>query len=71
MKVKLLRDARIKHYAGEIIDVSPEECFFLVSTEGAIAVDAVKSDVAPEIPEKAPKAETPEKKMVKRTAKKK
>ncbi len=66
MKVKLLRDARIRHYAGEIIEVSPEECHFLVSTAGAIEVDAVKTDVAEEIPEKkVVKAEAPEKKVVK------
>ena len=32
MKVKLLKDARIRHKAGEIVEVSPEECFFLTST---------------------------------------
>ena len=68
MTVKLLRDARIKHYAGEIIEVSPEECHFLVSTDGAVIVKAVK---AIETPEKEPVLEVPEKKTVKRTAKKK
>lgn len=68
MTVKLLRDARIKHYAGEIIEVSPEECHFLVSTDGAVIVKAVK---AIETPEKEPVLEVPEKKTVKRTVKKK
>ena len=64
MKVKLLKDARIWHKAGEILEVSPEECFFLTSTDGAIEVDAVKTPVdAIEIPEKKveTKVETPEK----------
>lgn len=61
MKVKLLRDARILHKAGETIEVSPAECHFLVSTDGAVVVDAVKATI--ETPEdNLPKAETPEKK---------
>ncbi len=65
MKVKLLRDARIMHKAGEILEVSPEECHFLVSTDGAVEVDAVKTPaVKPvEVPEKPIKAEVPEKKV--------
>ena len=65
MKVKLLRDARIKHYAGEVVEVSPEECHFLVSTDGAVEVEtAVKAPAAKvETPEeKLPKVEVPEKK---------
>lgn len=53
MKVRLLRDARIMHKAGEILEVSPAECHFLVSTDGAVVVDAVKT-VAAEV------VETPE-----------
>ena len=77
MKVKLLRDARIMHKAGEILEVSPEECHFLTSTAGAIEVDAVKAPVAKaEVPEKEPEVEIPEKKAqpkvaVKKTATKK
>lgn len=41
MKVKLLRDARINHKAGEIVDVSPSEFQFLVSVGSAVEV-AVK-----------------------------
>lgn len=76
MRVKLLRDARIKHYAGEIVEVSPEECHYLVTTDGAVEVEtAVKAPAdAIEVPEKKVEAkiETPEKKTPakKTTAKK-
>lgn len=36
MIVKLLRDARIKHKAGEIVTVTPEEAAFLLSVGSAI-----------------------------------
>lgn len=75
MKVQLLRDARIMHKAGEILEVSPEECHFLVSTDGAVEVEAVKAPAAKaiEVPEDkvVEKIETPEKKVVKKTAAKK
>lgn len=75
MRVQLLRDARIMHKSGEIIEVSPEECHFLVSTDGAVVVDAVKAPAEKpvEIPEeKVPEKEVPEKKVkVTRTAVKK
>ena len=75
MKVKLLRDARIMHKAGEILEVSPEECHFLVSTDGAVEAEAVKAPAAKaiEVPEEKviEKIETPEKKVVKKTAAKK
>ena len=75
MKVQLLRDARIIHKAGEILEVSPEECHFLVSTDGAVEVEAVKAPAAKaiEVPEEkvVEKIETPEKKVVKKTAAKK
>ena len=35
MKVKLLRAARIRHEAGETVDVSPAEAGFLISTGSA------------------------------------
>jgi len=68
MWVKLLRDARIVHHAGEILEVSPEEGHFLVTTEGAVVVDAVKTAAkAIETPEeKLPAPEVPEKKVVKK-----
>ena len=49
MKIKLLRDARIRHHAGEIVEVSPAEAGFLISTASAELM-------------KAPERETPEKK---------
>lgn len=69
MKIKLLRDARIKHYAGEVVEASPAEAKFLVSVGYAVpaARDAVSEEA--ETPEaETPKAETPEK--PKRTRKK-
>lgn len=41
MKVKLIRDARIRHYAGETVEVSPAEAHFLVSTGSAVAAEEV------------------------------
>ena len=38
MKVKLLRAARIRHEAGEIVEVSPAEAGFLLSTGSAVRV---------------------------------
>lgn len=47
MKVKLLRDARINHKAGEIVEVSPAECSFLISTGSAVKVsEAVKKEAS-------------------------
>lgn len=61
MKVKLLRDARIKHKAGEIVEVSPAECHFLTSTGSAVEV-AVKAPAEIETPEEPAKVETKVKK---------
>ena len=36
MKVRLLRSARINHKAGEIVEVSPAEAGFLMSTRHAV-----------------------------------
>lgn len=71
MRVRLLRDARITHKAGEIVEVSPAECDFLVTTDGAVKVDAVETIETPE--DKAEKIETPEKKKApaKKTTRKK
>ena len=38
MRVKLIRDSRILHKAGEIIEVSPAEASFLLSVQSAIEV---------------------------------
>ena len=56
MRVKLLRDARINHKAGEIVDVSPAEFHFLVSVGSAVevAVNLPEAEVA-EKPVKARK----------------
>lgn len=52
MKVRLLRDARIKHYAGEVVEVSPAEASFLTSVFSAVpVVDTTPSE--PEQPKKA------------------
>ena len=50
MKVLLLRAARIRHDAGEIVEVSPAEAGFLISTRSA--VEAAEMNVA-ETPEKS------------------
>ena len=36
MVVLLLRDARIRHHAGEIVKVSPDEARFLITTGSAV-----------------------------------
>lgn len=65
MKVRLLRDARINHKAGEIVEVSPSELHFLVSTGSAVEVAVSPAKV--ETPEKPViKAEVKEKKTRKR-----
>ena len=53
MKLKLLRAARIRHEAGEIVEVSPAEAGFLLSTGSAVE--------AAELPPM--KRETPEAKV--------
>lgn len=40
MKIKLLRDARIRHQAGEVVEVSPAEANYLISTKSAVAAPA-------------------------------
>lgn len=45
MKVVLLRDSRIMHKAGEVVEVSPAERDFLVPLGSA--VDAVTKTVEP------------------------
>lgn len=35
MKVRLLRDSRIHHKAGEIVEVSPAEANYLLATQSA------------------------------------
>lgn len=38
MRIKLLRDSRIIHKAGEVVDASPAECSFLTSVGSAVYV---------------------------------
>ena len=86
MKVQLTRAARIRHEAGEIVEVSPAEAGFLFSTGSAVQTDETP---VKEVPEKcipvsaempdgaetpegnAASAETPEKAAAKKTTKKK
>lgn len=73
MKVKLLRDARITHKAGEVIEVSPSECFFLTSTGSAVEVKEPTSlPVEKAVVEPAPavKASTAKKTTTKKDTKK-
>lgn len=36
MRIKLVREARIRHQPGEIVEVSPGEAAFLLSTKSAV-----------------------------------
>lgn len=47
MKVHLLRDARIRHKAGETVEVSPAEFNFLVSVGSAEPVREAKTEEKP------------------------
>lgn len=60
MRVKLLRDSRINHAAGEIVDVSPATAGFLMSVGSAVSVEtaSVKVEEVAEKAVKAPKATT-------------
>ena len=60
MKVRLTRAARIRHEAGEIIEVSPAEAGFLFSTGSAVEVKEKR-----ETPEKAAAKKTTTKKTTK------
>ena len=51
MKLRLIRAARIRHEAGEIVEVSPAEAGFLLSTGSAVCVTETNA-----------KRETPEEK---------
>lgn len=44
MEVKLLRPARIRHEAGEVVKVSPAEYSFLVSIGSAIPMEEKVED---------------------------
>lgn len=58
MLVKLLRPARIRHEAGETVEVSPAEAGFLLSIKSATKVDEEKEVKAE--PEKKKKSKKDE-----------
>lgn len=65
MLIKLLRDARIRHHAGELVEASPAEAAFLISINSAVEVLPAPETV--ETPEDSiVKAETPEAKRPRR-----
>lgn len=67
MRVRLLRDMRIQHKAGEVVEIaSPAELDFLLSTGSAVVLRAA----APETPEANAPAEARETRAVRKTAKK-
>ena len=53
MRVRLLKDVRIRHKAGEIVEVTPEEYAFLTSVRAAIP--AAKKTEKSETPKKGAK----------------
>ena len=77
MKLLLTRAARIRHNAGEIVEVSPAEAGFLLSTGSAVKyADPVKAEtpeamLTAEMPEAEEQKETPEAKTPKRTTRSK
>ena len=46
MKVKLLRAARVRHEAGEIVEVSPDVAHFLLSVGSAVNVEEAPKEPA-------------------------
>lgn len=58
MKLMLKKAARIRHEAGEIVEVSPAEAGFLLSTGTAVRV--AEAPAVRETPEDAAAKETPE-----------
>lgn len=70
MRVKLLRDSRINHKAGEIVEVSPEQGSFLLSVGSAAPVVETASIKVEEVAEKAVKAPKAAPKTVKKVTKK-
>lgn len=60
MKVKLIRAARIRHDAGEIVEVSPAEAGFLLSTGSAVQYTEPVKKEKPETPEDKKEKKTPE-----------
>ena len=80
MKLRLLRDCRIRHLAGETVEVSPAEAAFLITTGSAVEADGETvrgpQTIAREVPEDGilydtgkPEIETPEGSAEEATAK--
>lgn len=63
MRVRLLRDARISHKAGEIVEVSPTECAFLLEVGSA---EEIKEKAAEPVSEPAKTEKKPAKKVIKK-----
>lgn len=57
MKIRLTRDAKILHKAGEIVEVSPAEAGFLLSVGSAIVAPAGTKPDSPAKPKQAKKSE--------------
>lgn len=62
MRIKLLRDARINHKAGEIVEVSPSECAFLTSVGSAVEIAVKTPEAEPKVEKKTEKKVTTKKK---------
>ena len=73
MKIRLLRDSRINHAAGETVDVSPATAEFLCSVGSAVVIAEKATKEPSEVAEKAVKAPkaAPKATATKRTATKK
>ena len=70
MKVKLLRDARINHKAGEIVEVSPDRAEFLFQCEAAEPVTEAREQAKAPAKAEAPAEKPAAKKTTKTSAKK-
>lgn len=67
MKVRLLRDAKIRHMAGEVVEITSQpELDFLLSTGSATVLRAA----APETPEEIAPAEVRETRTAKKATRK-
>ena len=70
MKIKLLRDSRINHSAGEILEVSSAQGAFLLSVGSAISLEEKVETATIKVEEVAEKAVKAPKAAPKTTAKK-
>ena len=70
MKIRLTRDSRINHAAGELVDVSPATADFLLSVGSAELLAETATKEVKAVAEKAVKAPTATAKTTTRTKKK-